>query len=167
MTRLFNAVDTISAWVAKLAALGILALMLTLMFEVVLRYGFNSPTVWSFDMSYFINSFVVMMGAAYTLSRDSHVRVDLIYANLPERVRAGLNGGLMLVVFVPFVILILNSMWPNMANSWRMGERSMVGTWLPPIYPFKTWVFVALCLLLLQGTVAGIRDLLIAWQGRR
>jgi TRAP-type mannitol/chloroaromatic compound transport system permease small subunit len=167
MIRLFKAVDALSTWVAKFAAISIFALMLTLTFEVVLRYGFNSPTAWSFDMSYFINSFVVMMGASYTLLRDSHVRVDLIYRNLPERARAGLNGGLMLVVFVPFMVLILHSMWPNLMNSWRSGEGSMVGTWRPPIYPFKAWIFVALCLFLLQGIVEGIRDVLIALRGRR
>lgn len=159
MTHLFSFVDRMSTWVAWFAALGILLLMATLSLEVVMRYGFDSPTAWSFDASYFINSFVVIAGAAYTLKLDAHVRVDIIYANLPKRVRAGLNGVLMLLIFVPLWAVLLYSMWPNVVSSWQTGEKSAMGTWLPPLYPFKAWVFLGLLLLLLQGCVVAARDI--------
>lgn len=167
MERAFAFVDGLSTWVARFAALSIIALMVTLCYEVVLRYGFNRPTAWSFDVSYFLNSFFVMMGAAYTLRRDGHVRVDLIHSRLPERVRAGLDALLMLVLFVPLWGLLLYAMWPNIEQSWRTGERAAVGTWQPLIYPFKSWVFVAICLLLVQGIVVMIRHFMIALGGRR
>ena len=167
MERAFAVVDGISTWVARIAALAVIALMLTLTYEVVMRYGLNRPTAWSFDVSYFLNSFFVMMGAAYTLLRDGHVRVDLLYSRLPERVRAGLDAILMLLLFVPSWGLLLYAMWPNIEQSWRIGERASVGTWQPLIYPFKTWVFVAMFLLLLQGIVVMLRNFLIVLNGRR
>jgi TRAP-type mannitol/chloroaromatic compound transport system permease small subunit len=162
MERIFAFVDGLSTWVARIAALGVIALMLTLTFEVAMRYGLNSPTAWSFDVSYFLNSFFVMMGAAYTLKQNSHVRVDLIYSQLPERLRAGLDAVLMLGLFLPFWSLMLYAMWPNIMQSWRTAERASVGTWQPPIYPFKSWVFLAICLLLLQGIVVATRNAMIA-----
>jgi TRAP-type mannitol/chloroaromatic compound transport system permease small subunit len=162
MERIFAFVDGLSTWVARLAALAVIALMLTLTFEVVMRYGFNAPTAWSFDVSYFLSSFFVMMGAAYTLKQNGHVRVDLIYSRLPERLRAALDAVLMLVLFVPFWSLLLYAMWPNIMQSFRTAERAAVGTWQPPIYPFKTWVFLAVCLLLLQGIVVTMRNVMIA-----
>lgn len=163
---IFAWVDRLSLWVARIAAFGVIVLMLTLTFEVFMRYGLNRPTAWSFDISYFVNSFFVMMGAAYTLSRDGHVRVDLLYLRFPERVRAAMDAVLMLAIFVPFWSIMLYAMWPNIANSWRTGERASVGTWLPVIYPFKSWIMVAIALLLLQGVVIAIRNILIA-SGRR
>ncbi len=162
MERLFSFVDGLSAWVARIAALAVIALMLTLTYEVVMRFGFNRPTAWSFNVSYFLNSFFVMMGAAYTLQRDGHVRVDLLYSRYPERVRAVYDAVMLLAVFVPMWVFLLMSMWPNIMNSWRSGERAAVGTWLPVIYPFKSWVFLAICLLLLQGIVLALRNVLIA-----
>jgi TRAP-type mannitol/chloroaromatic compound transport system permease small subunit len=162
MERIFAFVDGLSTWVARLAALAVIALMLTLTFEVVMRYGFNAPTAWSFDVSYFLSSFFVMMGAAYTLKQNGHVRVDLIYSRLQERLRAALDAVLMLVLFVPFWSLLLYAMWPNIMQSFRTAERAAVGTWQPPIYPFKTWVFLAVCLLLLQGIVVAMRNVMIA-----
>lgn len=162
MERIFAFVDGLSTWVARLAALAVIALMLTLTFEVVMRYGFNAPTAWSFDVSYFLSSFFVMMGAAYTLKQNGHVRVDLIYSRLQDRLRAALDAVLMLVLFVPFWSLLLYAMWPNIMQSFRTAERAAVGTWQPPIYPFKTWVFLAVCLLLLQGIVVAMRNVMIA-----
>lgn len=162
MERIFAFVDGLSTWVARLAALAVIALMLTLTFEVVMRYGLNAPTAWSFDVSYFLSSFFVMMGAAYTLKQNGHVRVDLIYSRLQERLRAALDAVLMLVLFVPFWSLLLYAMWPNIMQSFRTAERAAVGTWQPPIYPFKTWVFLAVCLLLLQGIVVAMRNVMIA-----
>ena len=84
-------VTALNAAIARTASICVPLLVLTLVYEVIARYVFNAPTLWSYDTSYFLNSILVMMGAGYTLSRRGHIAVDVIYTLLPPRGRAAFD----------------------------------------------------------------------------
>ena len=150
-------IDGISAWVGKTFSWLILVLTLITSYDVLMRYLFKAPTRWAFDASYMLYGTLFMMGGAYTLSRNGHVRGDMIYRNLPPRVQATLDLVLYIVFFFPGVIALVWAGYHFAAFSWAIGERSMNSPGGPPIYPLKTVIPVAAFFLLLQGVAETIR----------
>jgi len=161
----FRAVDRINEFLAKLFSWAMYLLVFTMVYEVISRYGFGRPTIWSYDVSYFLSSLVVMIGLAYTLSIKGHVRIDIFYHKFSSRMKALADVIFTLAFFFPLLYLLMSAMIPHVMFSWAQGERSWIGTWLPIIYPFKTWVMVGFGLLLIQGTVEFLRDLYVLITG--
>jgi TRAP-type mannitol/chloroaromatic compound transport system permease small subunit len=158
-------IDKLNEWVARVASYFMVALVLTLVYEVVSRYAFRSPTLWSYDMTYMLSSIFLIFGMAYTFRMRGHVMVDLISERLPKRVAAALACTMALLLFFPFLGHLIRVMIPNLQMSWLFKERAAAGTWLPPIYPFKAWLLAGLLLLVLQGIAEFIKDLTVVVTG--
>lgn len=153
-------VTALNSAIARVASIGVPLLVATLVYEVIARYVFNAPTLWSYDTSYFLNSILVMLGAGYTLSRRGHIAVDVIYARYPPRVKAAFDLAWTLFILVPMLGALIWVLWPNLLQSWASGERAASGTWLPLLYPFKAWVLAGFVLLLVQALVQILESLL-------
>ncbi len=151
-------INTINEKIAKAFSFLIFFLIATLTYEVIARYGFNKPTQWSFDATYFISSLILVLGLAYTWQIGGHVSVDLITVTLPRRVNAAIRVVFIAGLFYLCWSNIFRVMIPHLQSSWFLKERSMTG-FMPPIYPFKTWIFVGVALLLLQGIVEFFKEL--------
>jgi TRAP-type mannitol/chloroaromatic compound transport system permease small subunit len=158
-------IDKLNEYVAKFASFFMYALVLTLVYEVVSRYVFKNPTLWSYDMTYMLSSVYLMFGLAYTFKMRGHVAVDLISERLPRRIGALLMCVMALALFFPFLYLLMKVMVPNLKMSWLFKEKAIAGTWLPPIYPFKAWVFMGIFLLFLQGISEFLKDLTVLVTG--
>lgn len=167
MVALLRAVDLINASLSRFSSIFMVLLVLTLTFEVGMRYLFKSPTLWSYDMSYMLTSLFLVLSMGHVLQRNEHVRVDLFSHYLPPRWAAALEALLFLVLLFPFLYILLAPMPGHALNSWRIGERYTAGTWLPPIYPFKTWVLVGMLLLALQSFAQFLRALILAFRGEK
>ncbi len=163
--RLFAAVDKANEFLAKMFSWAMFLLVLTMTYEVIARYAFDSPTLWSYDVSYFLSSLVIMLGMAYTLRIGGHVRIDIFYNRFSPRMKALSDVVFALLLFFPLMILLTSALVPHVRFSWAQEERSWVGTWLPIIYPYKTWVTAGVVLLLVQGTVEFLRNLYVAVTG--
>jgi TRAP-type mannitol/chloroaromatic compound transport system permease small subunit len=144
-------VDRISAWSGKAFAWTVLILTLTVCYDVGLRYMFNSPTQWGFDIAYILFGTLFMMAGAYTLSRNGHVRADMMYRTMSPRTQAWFDIVLYLLFFVPGVAALAYAGIEFTQVSWAMKEVSSVTSSGVPIYPFKLVIPVAGFLLLLQG----------------
>lgn len=158
-------VDKFNEIIAKSASWLIILLLITIGYEVVARYVFNSPTIWSYEMTYFISSLLVMMGMAYTLKIKGHVGIDILIDKFPVKVKAILFVIFSLLFFFPMWLLILKVMIPNVISSFTSNEKSWVGSWLPIIWPFKAWIMMGLAMLFLQGVVEFIRNIAIIRTG--
>ena len=157
MQRLLLFVDEVSAYVGKAFAWLILALTFGITYEVMSRYLFNAPTSWAFDASYMMYGTLFMMAGAYTLSRNGHVRGDVLYGFFPPRLQAGLDLLLYLVFFIPGVVALIWAGTDFAGYSWGIREHSSVSADGPPLYPFKTIIPIAGALLLAQGLVEIVR----------
>lgn len=166
MLALFRFIDSLNAFLSRFSSIFVILLVLTLTYEVVVRYLLRNPTLWSFDMSYMLTSLFLVLSMGHLLQRNEHVRIDLLSQHLPPRFRAALEALLYIVLFFPFFFALFSVMPGHVANSWRIGERYTAGTWLPPIYPFKTWVMVGMLLLGLQAIVQFLRALRLSWKGK-
>lgn len=157
--RLLRAIDRLEEWLCRASSLLILLLVGSLTYEVVMRYLLGAPTQWSFDLSYMLTSLALVLAMGHVLQLNEHVRVDLLLHHLSPRMTAVLEVVLYILLFFPFIWVLFLVLPPHLANSWRMGERYTAGTWLPPIYPFKTWITIGMALLALQGVVQFLRAL--------
>lgn len=151
MIRYIAFADNLSAWFGKVFAWGVLVMALGVGYEVVVRYAFNAPTPWAFDLSYMLYGTLFMMAGAYTLSRDGHVRGDFIYRLWEPRTQAALELVLYFIFFFPGVTALVLAGWKYAARSWRYLEVSSNSPVGMPIFQFKTVIVAAGILLFLQG----------------
>ena len=151
MLSFIHFADRLSACFGR--AFGWLIVLMTLgvSYEVFVRYVLNSPTPWSFDVSFIMYGTLFMMGGAYTLSQGGHVRGDFVYRLWPSRVQAGIDLVLYILFFFPGVLALIISGWKYAARSWSYGEVSVNSPAGIPIYQFKSVMVAAGILLFIQG----------------
>lgn len=165
MQRFFMLVDKLSEYAAKTFAWLILPMVVALFYEVVARYVFNAPTIWSYDLTYMLYGALFIMASAYALSVDRHVRIDVFYRLFPRRWKGIVDATLYIVLFFPVVGVLAVKGVDYAAHSWAQGEVSVAGAWRPPLYPLKSLFPVAMFILLLQGLVQFLRSLQLAKGG--
>lgn len=158
--KALDILDFICERVSKITMWFFIALMLTMTYEVVMRYVFRSPTMWSYDVTYLLNSIPVVFGLAWVYKVRGHVKVDILYNRYSEKVR-----NIMDLIVVPLLFLIpwsfvLYRMLLHVINSIAIREIAITGTLMPPIYPFKTWLFIGFLLLFLQVLGEFIRQII-------
>jgi TRAP-type mannitol/chloroaromatic compound transport system permease small subunit len=163
--RLLRVIDSISEWSGKTVSWLVLVLTVMLGYEIVMRYVFNAPTKWAFDLSYMVGGSYFMLGEAYTLLKKRHVRIDIFYVRFSPRKQALVDVIFYVLFFFPLWGGLLYALIPYVYLSWAIGERSMQGYWMPILYPFKTVMPVAVSLFLLQGVADFLRSVLLLSKG--
>ena len=157
MNRWLFLIDSISAWIGKAFAWCILVMTFGVSYEVFVRYVLRDPTVWAFDISYIMYGTLFMMGGAYTLSRDGHVRGDVLYRLWPPRVQAWIEFIHYFLFFFPGVAALIYAGWDYAMLSWSYKEVSIMSPANVPIYQFKTITPIAASILFLQGIAQVVR----------
>jgi TRAP-type mannitol/chloroaromatic compound transport system permease small subunit len=155
--RILYTIDGISTWTGKAAAWLIMGLMTLVCVEVFKRYIMNMPTAWIFDASNMLYGTLFMLGGAYTLAQNAHVRGDFLYSSMRPRTQAGLDLVLYIVFFLPGIAALAYAGYDYAADSWRIHEHSNVTADGPPVYHFKAMIPLAGVLLLLQGAAEIMR----------
>jgi TRAP-type mannitol/chloroaromatic compound transport system permease small subunit len=157
MKNILFMIDRLSAWSGKLFSWTVLILTLIVCYDVTLRYILNSPTQWGFDLAYILFGTLFMMAGAYTLSRNGHVRADMMYRTLQPRTQAAFDLVLYVLFFLPGIAALVYAGVEFTQVSWAMKEVSSVTSSGTPIYPFKLVIPIAGGLLLLQGLAEIVR----------
>jgi TRAP-type mannitol/chloroaromatic compound transport system permease small subunit len=157
MQKLLLFIDKLSTFVGHAFSWLIVALTLLISWEVFSRYVLDNPHAWAFDAMIMLYGTLFMMAGAYTLSKNGHVRGDVLYGFFRPRTQAALDLLLYFVFFIPGVIALTYAGYFYAAESWAINEHSNITADGPPIYPFKTVIPLAGGFLLLQGIVEIIR----------
>lgn len=148
------------AWIVAFLIVPMLAIMI---WEIVMRYFFNAPSQWAYEISLFLYGGYIVLGGAYTHLAGGHVNVDIIWGQLPPRGRALLD-----VLTSVFAFLFLGVLfWVSLKitiNSWQIGETTM-SHWKPIYYPLRTTLPVGCFLFLMQVLAKLIRDIAIVIKG--
>ncbi|MEO1110477.1 MAG: TRAP transporter small permease subunit [Pseudomonadota bacterium] len=150
MTYFLKTIDAIAGALAWSGRCVIVALILAMLYEVVARYAFGAPTLWAFDISYMLNGSIFLLGAAYALRSDVHVRIDFLSQRLPMRTQQMLNGLAFLLIMMPIMIIFT---WVSGKKAWKAlitGEVESVSPWAPLVWPFYTVIAIGLAALALQ-----------------
>ena len=157
MQAFFLFVDKVSTWLGHAFSWLILALTLLISWEVFSRYVLDHPHPWAFDVMIMMYGAMFMMAGAYTLSKNGHVRGDVLYGLFPPRLQAGLDMILYILFFFPGVIALAYAGFFYAGESWAIKEISNITSDGPPVYPFKTIIPIAGAMLLVQGVVELLR----------
>lgn len=154
--QLLHTADSISTWVGKTAAWLIVALMLLVCVEVFKRYALNSPTAWIYDVNNMLYGTLFMLGGAYTLAHDGHVRGDFFYGNMKPRTQATVDVVMYGLFFIPGILALTWAGWTYFQDSAAMREQTFNAEPIP-VYPFKLMIPVAGAIVLMQGMAEMIR----------
>ena len=165
MQKLLLAIDKISTWVGQAFSWLIVVLTFLISWEVFSRYALDNPHPWAFDVMSMLYGSVFMMAGAYTLSKNGHVRGDVLYGFFPPRLQAGLDLLLYFLFFIPGVVALAWAGYNYAADSWAINEHSNITANGPPVYPFKTIIPLAGAFLLAQGLVEIVRCIVCLQQG--
>ena len=165
MQKLLLTVDKISTAAGQFFAWLIVALTFMIAWEVFSRYALDNPHPWAFDVMSMMYGSLFMMAGAYTLSKNGHVRGDVLYGFFPPRLQAGLDLTLYILFFIPGVVALAWAGYGFAAESWAINEHSNVTANGPPVYPFKTIIPIAGAILLAQGLVEIVRCIVCLQQG--
>jgi TRAP-type mannitol/chloroaromatic compound transport system permease small subunit len=149
--------ERISTWFGRAFAWLILLMTFGVSFEVFARYLFHAPTSWAFDVTYMMYGTLFMMGGAYTLSREGHVRADFLYRLWRPRTQAAVELVLYFLFFFPGILALVFAGWRYARRSWRYLEVSTMSPANIPIFHFKTVMVVAGVLLIIQGIAQVMR----------
>lgn len=157
MQNLLLSIDKISTWIGQFFSWLIVALTFMISWEVFSRYVLDNPHPWAFDVMSMMYGSLFMMAGAYTLSKNGHVRGDVLYGFFPPRLQAWLDLILYILFFIPGVVALAYAGYGFAADSWAINEHSNITANGPPVYPFKTILPIAGAFLLAQGLVEIVR----------
>jgi TRAP-type mannitol/chloroaromatic compound transport system permease small subunit len=165
MQKVLLAVDAMSTWLGKLAAWAVVGLTALISWEVFSRYALNQPHAWVLDAQIMLYGTLFMLAGAYTLSKNGHVRGDVLYGFLRPRTQATIDLVLYIVFFLPGIVALTWAGWIYAQESLAIREQTFSADPLP-LYPFKFVIPLAGLALLLQGAVEIVRCVLCLRDGQ-
>jgi TRAP-type mannitol/chloroaromatic compound transport system permease small subunit len=147
LSRIIDAVNHRLSWIAD--ALVLLSCMVSAG-NAFSRYAFSvSSNAW-LEIQWYMFGALVLLGASYTLKRNEHVRVDIVYSNLPTRWQIGIDIFGAILFLLPATLILAYLSWPVFANSWALDEMSSNAGGLLR-WPIKLFLPIGFALLSLQG----------------
>jgi TRAP-type mannitol/chloroaromatic compound transport system permease small subunit len=159
-------IDRFSMAVGHAFAWCVLILTLGTSYEVFMRYVLNRPTSWAFDMSYILYGALFLMSGAYALSRNAHVRGDVLFRLLKPRAQATIELVLYFIFFYPGVTALIIAGYGYAHDSFGYREVSVNSPVGVPIWQLKALIPIAGTLLFIQGIAQVIRCILCIQTGR-
>ncbi len=158
---LARGIDRLSETTGRIIAWLTLGTVLITFVVVVLRYVLQSGSIALQESISYLHATVFMLGAAYTLKHDGHVRVDILYRDLGPRGKAWVNLFGTLLMLMPVCGFILYVSWEYVAVSWSMREGSQEAGGLDAVFLLKTVIPLMATLLLLQGLSMVLHSILL------
>ena len=152
-------IDAVNDRMGSLLSYFLFLFFVLLFMEVILRYFFNSPTVWANELAQMLFGAYAILAGGYILRTGGHVNVDILYSRLSKKTRAILDIGTSILFFLFSGMLLIyggSLAWDSLSRF----EHSQ-SAWNPPLYPAKLMIPFAAILLMLQGLAKLIRDILI------
>lgn len=161
MKKIANNIDYFIKFIGDSIAWLTLFMVLLTFIIVVLRYGFNIGSIAAQESVLYMHALVFMLGAAITLQKNEHVRVDIFYQKLSVRGKALVNIFGTLFLLFPLCGFIVWSSWDYIADSWAVKESSSEAGGLPGVYLLKTSILLMVALLSLQAISELIKNTLL------
>ena len=153
-------IDRLNHWLGRAVAWLTLAMAMAVAAIVLLRYAFAQNTILIQEAVNYAHGLVLMLGMAYTLKENGHVRVDILYSGRSPRWRALVDLFGHLFLLLPVAALMLATSLPYAVSAWRILEGSSEVGGLPGVFLLKTLIPLMAALLLLQG----LSEIAKAWR---
>jgi len=160
MKSIIAAIDAFNEKIGQLNSLLVLPLVGVVVFEIIMRYIFNAPTVWGFEMTMFIYGVHYMLGLALTEKREGHVKVEILTSRFGKKGQAWFNIiGYALLFFPVFGMMA----YAAVTYAWTSTSMLEVNntSWAPPIWPVKSLMALGFVMLFLQGLNTFLKNIQI------
>lgn len=156
-------VEAVGRVFGRMAMLLIFVMAGSLLYAAVMRNGFNRPPLWTVEVGQFLLAAYYMLGGAWTLQNDSHVRMDLLYARWAPKRRAFADT-LTSVCLIVYLVILLTGGLSSTQYALEYGQRAAT-SWRPYMAPIKIIMTFGIFLMVLQTVACFFRDL-AAFRGR-
>lgn len=157
-SKIAKGIETFITKQGEITSMLIFPLLGVVIYEVIMRYGFNAPTTWGFEATAFLYGMHYMFGISFTDVKNGHVRVDIFSSMATKKIQAALAALTTLVFLLPVMIFMTYSSFTFAWTSIQGLEKNPT-SWAPVIFPFKVVMAVCFLFLLLQGVANLIKDL--------
>ena len=149
MNFLIRAIERLTGSVGVLASMALVPLVLATCYEVFARYVMGAPTVWAYEIGYFLTGSHFLLGMAFTLKSDEHIRIDIFSGRFTRRTRAVIDL-VGYAVTLPLMTWLSYALFQHLAQGYLRNERSGQSAMNMPVWPFRLVFLVAFTLLALQ-----------------
>lgn len=161
MAQLFvRYVDALNYRVGRIAMYLFFVMGAILLASTISRLSIGVPINWALEMSQFLLSAYYLLGGAYALQLDQHVRMDLFYSRLSARRRAVTDA--ITILFVIFYLAVLFGGGLSSTNYAIVYGQKNYTAWAPPLWPIKVVMTTGIFMMLLQLISTFIKDVAIA-----
>jgi TRAP-type mannitol/chloroaromatic compound transport system permease small subunit len=161
LEKFVNFVDGLSDKIGHLVGWMTTLMVLTVFYDTVMRYAFNKGNVALQELEWHLFAIVFLLGAAYTLKANGHVRVDILYVRLSKKTKAWIDFIGVFIFLIPFSVMVILSTKGFIMNSWAIREISPDPGGLPARYILKTMIPLGFSLLIVQGLSEAAKNFMI------
>ena len=158
--KIIALIDGLNRWAGSFAGWIGLLMVLVVVCDVIMRYLFSISYVFIQELEWHLFGVLFLSGAGYTLSRDSHVRVDVFYQRFSEKNKAWVNLLGVLFFLLPGCFMVIDTSWGFAANSFAIGETSPDPGGLHARYILKSFIPAGFALIFLQGISMALKSVL-------
>lgn len=157
LNKVLTGIDKFNHVTGKWFALLVIPCTLVIFYEVVMRYVFNSPTIWAHETSNYFFGALFVLGGAHTLLHKGHVNVEILHVRFPLKVRAVID----IITSGVFFIMMGVIFWYGFLLAKLSVESLEIShtVWGPPVYPIKIMVPIASLFIMAQGLARLVRDI--------
>lgn len=159
LTRLLGRLDAVGRILGYVAMAMVVLMIGAMVWEVVARKLFNAPTIWATTASYMFSGTIFLIGAAYTLRANQHVRIDFLSTRLPVRAQHAINALFYLIVFLPALVMTADFAVDKALKAYARGTLEAMSAWEPLIWPFLAGIATGLASFALQVAIEAVRHL--------
>ena len=164
LLKIISIIDAFTECTGKFISIFVIILVLLVGYDVSMRYLFNSGSIAIQELEWHLFSIILLLGSAYTLKHDEHVRLDIFYSSklINDKVRIWFDVLGTLLILLPFCLLIIISAWPFATQAYIHNEISPDPGGLPARWLIKAAIPLGFFFLLIQGIAEALKKLLIA-----
>ena len=145
--------------IAKVASWIVALLIVSICYDVFMRYLFNAPTNWSYALSYMMGAALSAFGLAYVHSVGGNVRVDIVYNKFSPKMKLILDLFFTIIFFFPLYGLLAYYFGVNTWNAFVIKRYDINSIWYPVVWPYMTAITLGFVFLFFQGIATFLRDL--------
>ena len=158
LNAIIKGIDFLVEKQGQLTSFLIVPLLFIVLYEVLMRYAFNAPTVWGFEATAFAYGLHYMLGLSFMEHAEGHVRVDIITSRFPKKVQAIIMiAGYMLIFMPVFVLMTWGAI--EFAHTATVTNELNSTSWAPRIWPYKIFMALSFLLLVVQGLSTMLKNL--------
>ncbi len=136
-------------------------MVLVVFYDTIMRYIFNEGNLALQELEWHLFAIVFLIGAAYTLKEDGHVRVDIIFVNLSDKTKAWIDLFGIFVFLIPFSMIVIHATSGFVTSSWAVREVSPDPGGLPARYLLKAMIPLCFIFLIIQGLSEAAKRIMI------